>query len=40
MDELSAVAYRFHWPLGELLDLEHHLRREFLASIHRLENGG
>jgi hypothetical protein len=32
------VAYHFHWSLGELLDLEHPLRRRFveeIASINR-----
>jgi hypothetical protein len=33
MDEVSYVAYHFHWPLEEILDLEHPLRREFVARI-------
>jgi hypothetical protein len=27
------VAYHFHWPLGEILDLEHPLRRAFAGQI-------
>jgi hypothetical protein len=33
MDEVSYVAYHFHWPLDEILDLEHPLRRDFVARI-------
>jgi hypothetical protein len=37
-EEIGYVAYHFHWSLGELLDLEHPLRRRFveeIASINR-----
>lgn len=27
------MAYHFHWPLGEILDLEHPLRRAFAGQI-------
>lgn len=27
------MAYHFHWPLAEILDLEHPLRRAFAAQI-------
>jgi hypothetical protein len=27
------VAYYFHWPLAEILDLEHPLRRAFVGQI-------
>jgi hypothetical protein len=27
------VAYHFHWPLGELLDLEHADRRRYVSEI-------
>jgi hypothetical protein len=27
------VAFHFHWPLGEILDLEHPLRRAFVDQI-------
>lgn len=30
------MAYHFHWPLAEILDLEHPLRRAFAAEIERL----
>jgi hypothetical protein len=30
---VSYVAYHFHWPLGEILDLEHPLRRAFVRQI-------
>ena len=33
LEEVSYVAYHFHWPLGEILDLEHPLRRAFAAQI-------
>ena len=33
MEEVSYVAYHFHWPLDGILDLEHPLRREFVARI-------
>jgi hypothetical protein len=31
------VAYRFHWTLDEILDLEHPLRRRFVGHIRRME---
>lgn len=31
------MAYRFHWSLDEILDLEHPLRQRFVAHIRRLE---
>jgi hypothetical protein len=30
------VAYHFHWPLAEILDLEHPLRRAFAVQIDRI----
>ena len=27
------MAYHFHWPLQEILDLEHPLRRAFVGQI-------
>jgi len=30
---VSYVAYHFHWPLQEILDLEHPLRRAFVGQI-------
>lgn len=36
LEEVSYVAYHFHWPLGEILDLEHPDRRAFLEQIGRI----
>jgi hypothetical protein len=33
LEEVSYVAYHFHWPMAEILDLEHPLRREFVTRI-------
>jgi hypothetical protein len=33
MEEVSYVAYHFHWPFDQILDLEHPLRREFVTRI-------
>ncbi len=33
MEEVSYVAYHFHWPFDQILDLEHPLRREFVQRI-------
>lgn len=33
MEEVSYVAYHFHWPLDTILDLEHPLRRDFVTRI-------
>ena len=30
------MAYHFHWPLAEVLDLEHPDRSRFVAEIGRL----
>ncbi len=35
-EEIAYVAYHFHWPLTELLDLEHPERRRYVAEISRL----
>lgn len=43
-EEVSYVAYHFHWPLEDILDLEHPLRRRFVEEIgrinQRLSQGG
>ena len=36
LEEVSYVAYHFHWPLAEILDLEHADRRRFVAEIGRI----
>lgn len=32
-EEVAYVAYHFHWPLAEIMDLEHPLRRRFVEEI-------
>jgi len=32
-EEVAYVAYHFHWPLHEILDLEHPDRARFVAEI-------
>ena len=32
-EEIAYIAYHFHWPLDEILDLEHPLRRRFVEEI-------
>ncbi len=36
LEEVAYVAHHFHWPLAEILDLEHPLRHRFLAEIARI----
>lgn len=36
LEEVSYVAYHFHWPLAEILDLEHPDRQRFVTEIGRL----
>jgi Family of unknown function (DUF6760) len=36
---VSYVAYHFHWPLSEILDLEHPLRRAFVGQIAGINAG-
>ncbi|MFE4372661.1 DUF6760 family protein [Streptomyces sp. NPDC056835] len=35
-EEVAYLAYHFHWPRDELLDLEHPERRGYIAQIARL----
>ena len=35
-EELSYVAYHFHWSHEELLDLEHPVRRRYVDEIGRI----
>jgi hypothetical protein len=35
-EEVAYVAYHFHWPLDDLLDLEHGERRRFVQEIGRI----
>lgn len=32
-EEVAYVAYHFHWPLDDLLDLDHPTRRRFVREI-------
>jgi hypothetical protein len=34
--EVAYVAYHFHWPLDEILNLEHGERRRYVTEISRL----
>jgi hypothetical protein len=41
-EEVAYVAYHFHWPLREIVDLEHPLRQRFveeIAAINRRSTG-
>jgi hypothetical protein len=33
LEEITYVAYHLHWPLEEILDLEHPLRVRFVEEI-------
>jgi hypothetical protein len=35
-EEVAYVAYYFHWSLGEILELEHPVRRRFIEEIVRI----
>jgi hypothetical protein len=35
-EEVSYVAYHFHWPLQDILDLEHPVRHRFMDQIGRI----
>ncbi len=37
LEEVSYVAYAFHWALADILDLEHPDRQRFVAEIGRLD---
>ncbi len=34
--EITYLAYHLHWSLGEILDLEHPLRRRFVQGVDEL----
>jgi hypothetical protein len=36
VEEVSYVAYHFHWSLSDILDLEHADRRRFADEIGRI----
>jgi hypothetical protein len=35
-EEVAYVAYHFHWPYDEIMQLEHHERRRWVAEIAQL----
>ncbi|WP_432947684.1 DUF6760 family protein [Kribbella sp. CA-253562] len=35
-EEVAYVAYHFHWPLDDILDLEHPLRQRYVSEIARI----
>jgi len=35
-EEVAYVAYHFHWPLDDILDMEHPVRRRFSLEIDRI----
>jgi len=35
-EEVAYVSYYFHWPLQEILDLEHSERRRWIDEIARI----
>ena len=37
--EVAFVAFYFHWPLDQILDLEHPTRRRFVGAIEQLNLG-
>ena len=37
-EEISKIAFHFHWPLEDIMDLEHADRRMFLGEIDRLRD--
>jgi hypothetical protein len=38
--ETASLAYHLHWPLDQILDLEHADRRRFLAEVDALRREG
>ncbi|WP_307866655.1 DUF6760 family protein [Streptomyces sp. NE5-10] len=38
-EEVAYLAHHFHWPLDQLLDLEHAERQRFVAQAARLGGG-
>jgi hypothetical protein len=40
LEEISYVAYHFHWTLDQLLDLEHADRRRYVRLIQTLAARG
>ena len=38
LGEAARLAHHFHWPLDDILDLEHGVRGTFLNEIERIAN--
>lgn len=36
-EEVAYLAYHFHWPLQELLELEHAERRRWVEQVARIQ---
>ena len=36
-EEIAYVAYKFHWPFDQILELEHLSRRRFIGHIRNFE---
>ena len=32
-EEVAYIAYYFHWPLKDILEMEHHDRRQWVEKI-------
>lgn len=37
-EEIAYIAYYFHWPRQEILELEHHERRAWVKEIARINS--
>jgi len=35
-EEIAFIAYYFHWPLQDILDLEHQDRRQWVEQVTRI----
>jgi uncharacterized protein DUF6760 len=36
IEEVAFIAYHFHWPHDQIMNLEHHDRRRWVAQISAL----
>ncbi len=37
-EEVAYIAFHFHWPLDEILQLEHHQRRTWVEEISKINS--
>jgi hypothetical protein len=35
-EEVAYLAYHFHWPLNEILDLDHEERQQWVEEVARI----